>query len=429
MTFIESSARTPIFSFSVTIRGGTVLDPTGHEGLSYHCMELMRRGCKDWSRDRIDRELDRMGGSLSLACSRDATHLSGLCLSRYIGEIEELICSLISSPLFESVESKKLVAETQSEISEMRDDDSDLARRHFRGFLAKGHPYGRTSLGTKATLERIETSSEIHTHYQKIMTADQPIIGIAGDISVTRAEEFANRITGTIASLSIPDQTALLPSGSPIPTGQRRLMLIDKPSRTQCQILLGQPAPRYGTDDFARILVAETAFGGMFSSRLMQEIRVENGWSYGCGSLLGKARGPLWLQIDLAPSKEVAVRALKHTLKMYEDFVEKGVSEDEIQMAKKYLHGSLVFSRETVRQRMYSSVQLESYGLSQDYPDRLLEKIESFSLEEINETLRTKLNSRDVAIVLVATASDIQDELGAVVANHRVTSWLDPPSW
>ena len=93
-TFVEISARTPIFSFSVSINGGTVLDPVGLEGLSRHTMELALRGSQRRTREQIDRELDRLGASLSLGCTRDTTYISGLCLSRFIGELEEIVCDL-----------------------------------------------------------------------------------------------------------------------------------------------------------------------------------------------------------------------------------------------------------------------------------------------------------------------------------------------
>ncbi len=44
-------------------------------------------------------------------------------------------------------------------LDEIRDDDSALATRWFDWLCSPGHPYGRTSLGTEASLARIDGSA------------------------------------------------------------------------------------------------------------------------------------------------------------------------------------------------------------------------------------------------------------------------------
>ena len=84
------------------------------------------------------------------------------------------------------------------------------------------------------------------------------------------------------------------------------MILVDKPDRTQAQLRIGHLALRYGDPDTAALAIAEAVFGGMFSSRLMQEIRVKRGWSYGAGCALRRSRLPHWFEIWTAAGIDVA---------------------------------------------------------------------------------------------------------------------------
>ena len=62
----------------------------------------------------------------------------------------------------------------------------------------------------------------------------------------------------------------------------RRIFFIDKPNRSQTQIMLGHPSVPASHPGFYALQVMTSAFGGQFSSRLMQELlRVKRGLSYG----------------------------------------------------------------------------------------------------------------------------------------------------
>src|SRR5690606_32750779 len=72
----------------------------------------------------------------------------------------------------------------------------------------------------------------------------------------------------------------------PAPLAAPRVVIVDKPERTQTQILIGCLGTRPSDEDHTALVVANTVFGGAFSARLMQSIRAERGWSYGAYSSL-----------------------------------------------------------------------------------------------------------------------------------------------
>src|SRR5262249_54427570 len=152
---------TPLVWFDIAIRGGASMDPRGVEGLHRHAGLLARRGAAGRDRAGLDDKLDSLGASLDLAVSRDAVTISGLALARHLDAVVALAAEGLAEPGFDPDEHPGLLRETPQVLDEIRDDDSALATRWFDWLCCPGHAYGRTPLGTEASLGRIERSAAI----------------------------------------------------------------------------------------------------------------------------------------------------------------------------------------------------------------------------------------------------------------------------
>ena len=78
--------------------------------------------------------------------------------------------------------------------------------------------------------------------------------------------------------------------GAPPPV-ERRVVVVDKPDATQVQVRIALPALARSTPEYFPALVANAVFGGGFTSRLMEAIRVNRGLSYGVRSRFAMSRG------------------------------------------------------------------------------------------------------------------------------------------
>jgi zinc protease len=105
----------------------------------------------------------------------------------------------------------------------------------------------------------------------------------------------------------------------------------------------------------------------MFSSRLMQEIRVKRGWSYGAGCALRRSRLPHWFEVWMAAGIEVAGPAIALTLDLLADYAAKGPTDEEVDFAKSYLVGAMPFHVATARQRMQLAVRDAVFDLPAGY--------------------------------------------------------------
>ena len=406
---VEPSHDTPLVWFDVSIRGGASADPRGVEGLHRHAAMLARRGAGSRDRAALDDVLDGLGAALDIGVSRDSLTLSGLCLSRHLDDVIGIAADILAAPRFDEDEHARLRRETPQVLDEVRDDDSALATRWFDWVCSPGHAYGRTSLGTEASIEQIERAAAIDV-WRREVVADNLVIGLAGDVDEATAYKLVARLVERLPTA--PRPPAIGSPGSSLAHG-RRVILVDKPDRTQAQIRIGHLGMRYGEPDTAALAIAEAVFGGMFSSRLMQEIRVKRGWSYGAGCGLRRSRLPHWFEIWMAAGIDVAAPAVALALELYADFAANGPTDDEVEFARAYLVGSMPFHVATARQRMQLAVRDAVFDLPPGFTAQLPESFAALSPGDIRDACRRQLRPGDTVTVAVTTAALAKDSLAA----------------
>lgn len=398
---IEPSPDTPLVWFEVAIRGGAATDPQGVEGLHRHASLLARRGAGARERHALDETLDSLGAMIDVSASRDAISVSGLALSRHLDATIELAADVLAEPRFSEDEHARLLRETPQVLDEIRDDDSALATRWFDWLCCPGHPYGRTSLGTEQSLARIERAAALALWKREVVT-ENLVIGLAGDVDDASAARCVERLTGRLARG--PRAPALGDPDAAVAQRGRRAVLVDKPDRTQAQLRVGHLAPRYGHPDTAALAIAEAVFGGMFSSRLMQEIRVKRGWSYGAGCAVRRSRLPHWFEIWTAAGIEVAGPAVRLMLELLADYAAAGPTDDEVEFARSYLVGAMPFHVATARQRMQIAVRDAVFDLPAGYTANLPGVFGQLSPADVRAACARNLRPDDVVTVAVTTA-------------------------
>jgi zinc protease len=242
------------------------------------------------------------------------------------------------------------------------------------------------------------------------MRRDELLFAVTGPLESDEVDQAAAslQVSSEAEPLDAVDLTApARPAGT-------KLIFVDKPERKQCQVLMGHLLPNYGSAAFDTLRVAETAFGGMFTSRLMQEIRAKNGWSYGAHASMIRAKGPHLLQIGLAPAVEVCPAAVERTMEMFGELVSEGLADEEFEFARSYLTGSAAFGRATARQRLFRQVQEQVFGLPLGFEDGFPDRIAELDNAQVSAALRQNFQPGNLSVVVVGTADTVLSKLEAI---------------
>lgn len=410
--FVESSRKVPIVTITIAFRSGSTFDPVGKEGLARVTARMLRRGCEGLTAEEIEARVDALGGEFGADASLSATSAHAEVISRQLGPFAELCTKVLGAPTFDESERGRLVREMQADIVESRDSDQTLAARAFRRTLFTNHPYGRRVSGTLPSLDAL-TREDVVSFYRRHYTRNNAVVAISGDISEAGGHELAAQLLGRLPEGE--PQSDVVPEPKPEPG--RRMVIVDKRDRTQTQMVIGWLGTHARDADHFPWLVGNTAFGGTFTSRLMQEVRAKRGWSYGASSRVGFDRHRDAFTMWTAPSATDAPACLQLEIEMLEKLRKEGLTQEEIDFTKNYLARSHAFEIDTPRKRVNQPLEEALCDLPEGYHSRYLERVHSVSREEVNAALHTRTPEANFIVSVVATHADSGEALAKALPN------------
>lgn len=398
---LEASHALPLVDVEILCCEGSVLDPPGREGLTRLSAQMVRRGPRGMSAEGFDEAIESLGAALSATISPHVVRFHGSVIRRNLEPFLKLVGRMLSAPGLRPKDLARQKRKNEAELVELRDHDRSLAARAFRRHLFRDHAYGRPASGTLETVGSF-TRAEVAAQVGRLVCAKNLLIGVAGDV---KAEELAPMLDRELAHLApgAPCEVAVGPAQ--IAPG-RRVLVVDKPQRTQTQVYIGTLGARIAEPDYHALLVANTGFGGTFTSRLVQEVRAERGWSYGAGSKLGVDREREAWTMWTHPAAEQVVDCLRLELELLDAWVAEGLSDDEVARASDHLVKSHAFDLETAEKRLEPQLETALYDLPRDYFPRFVEHVRAVTTRAAADAVRARIAKDDLSVALVATATD-----------------------
>jgi zinc protease len=409
VALVETNHAIPIVDVTVVVRSGSLVDPDGKEGLARIAARLVRMGTTTRTSEQLDETIEGLGASLSVDVSHGTMRFFGSVISRNFGPFLTIVGELLSAPGLRAKDLALVRRETLAELVAQRDNDRWLASRAFRSLLFGAHPYARSALGSARSVRAVRREDVLGL-VERHFTGANLVVGIAGDVDAATLPGLVERAFGSLPSRAVPE----IPLAKPVRARGRRVVVVDKPGRTQTQMFVGTLGSRLRDPDFHSLLVANTAFGGTFTARLVREVRVKRGWSYSAHSRLGADREREAWSLYTHPSSENAVDCLALELGLVERFVRSGVTARELGFAKTYLVKSHAFDLDTPQKRLEPRLDAEIHGLPASFHERFVDHVRAVEPVAANEAVARRLSERDVSIALVATASEIVEPLRAI---------------
>jgi zinc protease len=404
----------PLIQLSTSFVGGSISDPVGKEGLTRLLVRTMRRSGGGRGAEAIDLALDELGATLGIDASTGSAGFSGSVIARNWSGFLQILSDVVLRPAYDADELGRIKRETLAELAELRDNDRALGRRWFGRTLFAGHPYGRTSTGNPSTLDAI-TPADLEAHYQRLFSQGNLLLALAGDITESQLQDFAGLFEKGLPAGVARAKAELDAVTEPTGVTGRQLVVVDKPERTQTQILIGGMGSHPHDDDHVALLMANTIFGGTFTARLSDEVRSKRGWSYGAYSSIPYDRRRQSFSMWTFPAATDAAACIELELNLLETWVNEGVTQDELTNAKNYLVRSNVFQTDTAAKRMGLLLDEHLHELPRDYHRVFTEKVASVTREQANAAIKKRISLDNLLVTVVGTASEIADDIAKVI--------------
>ena len=197
---------------------------------------------------------------------------------------------------------------------------------------------------------------------------------------------------------------------------------MDKPGATQTYFWIGNVGVGVGYRNRAELDLANTVFGGRFTSMLNTALRIESGLTYGARSILTRGGSTGSIGISSYTRTDATAQAIDLALNVLYRLRTEGIDQAMLESAQNYVLGSFPTRLETARQLAAQYAMLELYGLDADYVDNYGEAIGSVSVESLAPVIREVYPADDgLVFVIIGDAEAIRDTVGRYGALTEVS--------
>jgi zinc protease len=386
----------PVVSFQLTLDIDPVIEGNA-KGYVDIGGSLLREGTTNRSKNEIDESIDFIGASLSTY----STGMFGSSLTRHQEALLDLMSDILLNPSFPESELQRMITQNISGISTIRSDASAMARNVATAVVyGANHPYGEVV--TEESLKNV-TVDLIKDYYYTYFRPNVAFMVIVGDIKTDDAKVLMNKYFGSWKPAEVPQKTYPTPQ----PPSGRRVAFADRTGAIQSVISVTYPLVLTpGHPDAIKVSVMNSILGGgVFSSRLIQNLREDKGWTYGAGSniatdrLVGRFSAGAEVRNSVTDSTVVEIFDEMRRL-IYEP-----VKDDDLQLIKNFMTGSFARSLESPRTIANFALNISRYNLPDDYYATYLEKMNAVTVEDV-QAMAAKYIKPDNAIIVVAGNKD-----------------------
>jgi len=398
----------PLVAVSAVMRGGAVSDPQEQNGLTGLFAALLEKGAGERDAALFAEAIDSVGGSLSAGAGLENITITGDFLARDAELMVGLLADMLLHPALDADELTKLRERAINFIRVGKDTNLNAVLPIYgHAFLFGEHPYGNPVGGSETTLANI-THADVLDFYEQQVGADRLIVSVSGDFDAASMRATLEAAFGTWRPAAGPLVDV------PVSTQQagRRVLLIDKPGATQTYFWIGNVGVARNFERRAALNLANTAFGGRFTSMLNTALRIESGLTYGARSRLQRPSTPGSLAITSFTRTDATVEAIDMALGVLGQLRDGAIDDDALVSAQNYILGQFPPGLETAAQIGAQLASLEAYGLDASYINDYgadIMAVDLAALESVVEAVYPA--SEDLVFVLIGDAELLRESV------------------
>ena len=394
----------PLVSMHIRIAGGSLLDEPGKNGSLALLAEMMQKGAGSRDASGFADAIDNVGGNLDIGNDRESLQLSAQFMSADTGLMVALAADALLRPQLKPAEfAKARERAIQTIIGNKDSDPRALTGIYGESWLFRGHPYGQPVDGDETTLAAVELVDLVNLRSK--LGADNAFIAVVGSFKSAEMKKLLQNGFGQWpkAQGKLPDVAVKVPEQG------RRVLLIDKPGATQSYFWLGNVGVTRLDPNLAAQNVANTVFGGRFTSMINTELRIKSGLSYGASSRITRYRQPGAIAISSFTQTDSTGKAIDLALETLDRLHKDGIEPAMRDSAVNYVLGQYPPNLETGPSLASKLTELGLYGLTRDDVDGDAARISAVDASQLRQAIANYPTRASMAIVIIGDAGKLRE--------------------
>lgn len=399
--FVIENDKLPRVAFRLIFDRDPILekDQAGYISIA---AQLLRTGTKSRTKAQIDEEIDFIGASLSTS----GGSISGSSLTKHSEKLLEIMSDIIKNAEFREDEFEKIKKQTLSNLALQKDDPNAIAANVRRVLVyGKEHPYGENT--TESTVEAI-TLEQCKNFYDTYYSPSIGYLAVVGDISTDRAKELITEYLDDWQTKDVPEFEYKTPRAPLI----RKVALVDRDNSVQSVVNVTYPINlKIGSEDVIKVSVLNTLLGGSFSSRLNQNLREKNAYTYGARSSMSSDElvGNFTARTEVRNS--VTDSTVNEILEEMKRLRNEKVDQEDLERVKNYITGSFARSLESPQTVANFALNIARYNLPKDYYKNYLKRLNAVTVDDVQQIAKKYIKPNNVYVLVVGKADEVADNL------------------
>jgi zinc protease len=270
-------------------------------------------------------------------------------------------------------------------------------------WLGAGTAEERFAAGVK-TLAR----EDVVSYHARFVRPNNAMLAVVGDVD---AKSVIADLEKAFAAWK-PAGEKVGDAYTPVPQLRgRTVLVVNKPEVTQTQIRLACMGVPRNHPDYYPIRVANTILGGGFTSRLVNEIRVNQGLTYSISSRFGMYRNAGTYSISTFTKNETIRKTVDATFAVVKKLQDEGPTDAELDKAKRYLTGQFPLGLQAPDALAAQLLDVEFYGLDPKFVESFSDKINAVTMTDCRRALKSYFCVDDLKILVVSKPEVAKKEL------------------
>ncbi len=401
----------PLAQINLIVKSGSAADPIGKYGIGSLTAAMLDEGAGARSSLELADALDFLGANLTTNSSFDASNVRLSVPVSRLAEALPVMADIALRPTFPATELDRLRKERVTNLLQAHDNVAALVQLAFpRLVFGQVHRYGTSANGLQPALDSF-TVDDLRSFYRAHYRPDNSTLLVVGDVTPASVLPMLEKAFGTWKTDGIAPLTAAVPTAPQLTN--RKIYLVDKPGAAQSQIRIGWVGVPRSTPDYATLEVLNTILGGSFTSRLNQNLREKNGYTYGASSAfdMRASAGPFLAAAGVQTDK--TADALR------EFFVELNgildpIPAEELAKAKNYVALGFPGEFETTGDLARKLEELVIYGLPDDTFTNFVTAVNKVSGLDVQRAGARYIQPNKMAVVVVGDRAAIEANIRAL---------------
>ena len=397
--FLIETDETPVVRFSLALDAGRVRngDNPAVAGLA---AALLEKGTASRTTAELEDAIRDLGSEIDVSARDRGVVVTGKTLSRNFAPTMDLVKEMLFEPRFDADEFATLKRQNAEAITQAEGEPNSIARREAaRLQYPEGSPLrasGLTGYGSRADVEAV-TLDDVRAFHAANYSLAGARLRVVGDVGAGAVQEAWD--------------DDVLPQGTPrepvrvdlVPVTEPTIYFYDVPGAKQSVIRAFTPSVAATNPNYGILQAINFPLGGIYTSDLMTELRVNRGYTYGIRSgFNGEADGGTF-----AVSTSVRTNVTKESLELIRDILKRygpEFTQQELAELKDARLRGEALKTESLSDKLRLLSDVSDYGFAPSYRRDNAQALQQLDLEGFQALAGERIDPDSLAYLVVGDA-------------------------